>query len=54
MLARISVDDEDLDLVLAVYKDDPELLPKVEDAYWRQSIKLLLRKLEQQWGGRRK
>jgi tetratricopeptide (TPR) repeat protein len=52
MLARISVEDEDLDLVLAVYKDDQELLPKVDDVYWRKSIELLLRKLERQWGER--
>lgn len=54
MLARISVEDDDLDLVLAVYKDDAELLPKVEDAYWRRSIKLLLQKLEKRWDERPK
>jgi hypothetical protein len=53
MLEQLSVDDEDLDLVLAVYKDDPDLLPWVPDVHWQQSIILTLGFLEQQWNERR-
>jgi tetratricopeptide (TPR) repeat protein len=52
MLEQLTIEDSDLDLVLAVYKDDPDLLPWIKDPHWQQKILHSLRAIEQQWSQR--
>jgi tetratricopeptide (TPR) repeat protein len=54
MLGRMTVEDDDLDIVLAVYKTDPDLLPRIQDTHWQQTILRRLITLNQQWNERRK